>query len=397
MKLSSAFYKRNLSLIYLILSIFFSLTMVNVPVKSDPYETRLFIRESPPGSWIDGGSVSTYFYVIVDIESPIAWDNTANGIVGWVLSVHVDPNVLEFYLSGAYTGTVGYFLYDFVGWYEFPPYYEPQPFVEIVPPWNDTKVGELILGYGTLGVGAGGSSGTPGWYGEEYGLCRLRLKSLSETAHTLIDIYNAYWVDTNGTQHAFDVVDDGHYNQPEVPAPDLTIEGIVLPYISPVPLIYPTPDPEFYYEINVTVTNEGTADTGSFNVSFSAYWEDEEMPESWEKKTIASLQQGEAKTVLFDFRPENYGNYTLIIMADCDNDVAELDEANNIKMTWVIGTIAGDLDGDGDVDFDDFIIFAGKYGRQFPFPPYPTADIDWDGDVDFDDFIILAGKYGQSI
>ncbi len=84
-------------------------------------------------------------------------------------------------------------------------------------------------------------------------------------------------------------------------------------------------------------------------------------------------------------------------MADCDDDVAELDETNNVKMTWVVGTVGGDMDGNGRVDFDDFIIFAGMYGQTFPFPPYPTADVNWDGSVDFNDFITFAGAYGQSV
>ncbi len=182
-----------------------------------------------------------------------------------------------------------------------------------------------------------------------------------------------------------------------VSAPDLSIEGsILLPYIYYVIYIYPTPTPDFAYYINATVTNQGTADASSFNVSFSAYWEEEEVPEVFHKKTT-SLVQGASKIVWFDFLPENYGNYTLVIMADCDYDIVELDETNNVKMAWVKGTIGGDFDGDGDVDWVDFGDFATVYGTKFEEPPYHPADIDYDGDVDWEDFGTLATTYGMTV
>jgi len=75
------------------------------------------------------------------------------------------------------------------------------------------------------------------------------------------------------------------------------------------------------------------------------------------------------------------------------------DDTNN---DYVFGTpvtvrMPGDTDGDGDVDFDDFINFAGPYGLkegEDDFEEY--GDIDGDGDIDFDDFIIFAGIYGQN-
>jgi hypothetical protein len=202
-----------------------------------------------------------------------------------------------------------------------------------------------------------------------------------------------------GTWHRVDEVIDGQYG---LPAPDLCIEGIVLPYFAiyhPLMYIYPPPEPPMAgYRINVTVTNQGTADAGSFNVSFSSYWEEEEVPELVLKKTIASLEQGVNKTVLFDcVHCENYGNYTLIIMADCDGDVAELDETNNVKTTWVMGTIPGDIDGSGTVDRYDFGLFAQTYGKKFEKPPYHPADFDYNGYVDRYDFGVLAMNFGKTV
>jgi len=57
--------------------------------------------------------------------------------------------------------------------------------------------------------------------------------------------------------------------------------------------------------------------------------------------------------------------------------------------------ILGDVDGDGDVDPDDFYIFSGAYGTSPP--SNPECDLDRDGDVDPDDFYIFAGNYGKSL
>ncbi len=50
--------------------------------------------------------------------------------------------------------------------------------------------------------------------------------------------------------------------------------------------------------------------------------------------------------------------------------------------------VAGDVNGDGAVDFDDLGILLGAYGG-----PHPTADFDADGIVDFDDLGTLLGSY----
>jgi hypothetical protein len=64
----------------------------------------------------------------------------------------------------------------------------------------------------------------------------------------------------------------------------------------------------------------------------------------------------------------------------------------------VFVTIPGDFNGDGDVDPDDFNVFAGTYGTSVGNPFYkPEADFDNDGAVDPDDFNKFAGNYGKTI
>ena len=53
------------------------------------------------------------------------------------------------------------------------------------------------------------------------------------------------------------------------------------------------------------------------------------------------------------------------------------------------------FDGDGDIDFDDFFLFADRFGIRPGDPDWdPIYDLDGDGAVDFDDFFIFADNFG---
>ena len=53
-----------------------------------------------------------------------------------------------------------------------------------------------------------------------------------------------------------------------------------------------------------------------------------------------------------------------------------------------------DFNGDGNVDFTDFLFFAGAFGTRDIFPGYAAeADLDGDGQVDFPDFLIFVSDF----
>ena len=72
---------------------------------------------------------------------------------------------------------------------------------------------------------------------------------------------------------------------------------------------------------------------------------------------------------------------------------------DTVNLEYVFAfTIAGDIDGDRDVDSDDLIALDQAYGAQIGQPAYEArADFDCDDDIDVKDLIILTRNYGKII
>ena len=54
----------------------------------------------------------------------------------------------------------------------------------------------------------------------------------------------------------------------------------------------------------------------------------------------------------------------------------------------------GDIDGNGKVEFADFLILSGNFGQE---ADQAGGDIDCSGKVDFGDFLVLSGSFGQDV
>ena len=62
---------------------------------------------------------------------------------------------------------------------------------------------------------------------------------------------------------------------------------------------------------------------------------------------------------------------------------------------WKITTPgSADLNGNGVVDFPDFLIMSGNFGLP---GGHAEGDLDHDGEVTFEDFMILSGQYGNTV
>ena len=82
--------------------------------------------------------------------------------------------------------------------------------------------------------------------------------------------------------------------------------------------------------------------------------------------------------------------YTLTAL-DADGDVASL------LFTLEVRPSSADLDGDGVVNFADFIRFVAKYGTRRGEEGYDSrCDLNGDGAIDFDDFLILKKNFGTA-
>jgi len=392
--------KKYLSVIAVLLLFLSGLPTISVPAPFPPPWVQVFVDQ--PLGYIPSVAPGSKFAIDIMIVTSGFVECSTSSIVGWALDLQVDPDVISINTTvqvppfppppadaRVIGSKAGYVMYDF--------YSPPPPGYILLDSgeanwtsgyWDD--VSEVYVPLPPCGGGFGDYM-TNVYYGGPAKLVTFEVTSKSDTQGCLIDLINVEFLTPDNVWHPIDIVDDGYYGSPP---PDLSIEGILLPYLLTYqPLMYPNPPLEFGYEINVTVTNLGIGNADTFTVCFFAYlggWA------SLRTMTVFGLGAGETENVSFYFFPEDYGNYTLVIEADFYSQILETDETNNLKTAWVIGTIRGDMNGNGVVDKFDFGDFAYAYGRIFEQPPYDPADLDYDGDVDAYDFGTFAANYGKT-
>ena len=67
--------------------------------------------------------------------------------------------------------------------------------------------------------------------------------------------------------------------------------------------------------------------------------------------------------------------------------------------TWEQEVISrADFNGSGQIDFDDFLLFAQNFGKHEGTVDFdPIYDLNQDGQVNFPDFLTFAKHFGKSI
>ncbi len=143
--------------------------------------------------------------------------------------------------------------------------------------------------------------------------------------------------------------------------------------------------------INVTVTNQG-AYSENFNITTYA------NTTIIDTLTNITLTSGDFTTITFIWNTTGFAKGNYIISAYATLVPSELDVLDNTHIySAVFVTHAGDLNGDGDVDWFDFGDFAQAYGSSVGGSNYDDqCDFDWDGDVDWFDFGVFAANYGKT-
>lgn len=96
-------------------------------------------------------------------------------------------------------------------------------------------------------------------------------------------------------------------------------------------------------------------------------------------------------------------NVPLTAIGDCNLDtvldasdlscVSDIDARDAVLSA--LNTLPGDLDGNGDIAFTDFLVLSGNFGKSDL--GYSDGNIDLEGAVNFADFLILSSTFGQTI
>jgi len=162
-------------------------------------------------------------------------------------------------------------------------------------------------------------------------------------------------------------------------------------------------------ELALTLANDGDLDLfGAIAFEgdpvFSAVGSDEDGNVVQITEVDFSLTGGEEIDITVTFEPiaaESYSG-TIVITSDDEDEpeiTVELSGAGfDAEEVLVLqddegNTILGDFDGNADVNFDDFFIFADNFGQE---DFNEATDLDSSGAVNFDDFFIFADNFGKS-
>ncbi len=100
--------------------------------------------------------------------------------------------------------------------------------------------------------------------------------------------------------------------------------------------------------------------------------------------------------------PGEAGSAPVAALGDCNLDTV-LDghdlacvgttEARDAVLA-ALNTLPGDLDGDGEVAFGDFLTLSSNFNTDSP--AYTDGNIDLTGPIDFADFLVLSSNFGKS-
>ena len=115
-------------------------------------------------------------------------------------------------------------------------------------------------------------------------------------------------------------------------------------------------------------------------------------PESPDIALPDTLNAGDTHAIRVRFAPNMAGDHEGMLRIVLASETLE------IGLSGMGRVFNPDFNNDGEVDFDDFILFARAFGTSSDDERFePRYDLDGDGEVGFGDFIEFAEKFGQRV
>ncbi len=115
-------------------------------------------------------------------------------------------------------------------------------------------------------------------------------------------------------------------------------------------------------------------------------------PESPDIALPDTLNAGDTHAIRVRFAPNMAGDHEGVLRIVLASETLE------IGLSGMGRVFNPDFNGDGEVNFDDFILFARAFGTSSDDERFESRyDLDGDGEVGFGDFIEFAEKFGQQV
>jgi len=168
-----------------------------------------------------------------------------------------------------------------------------------------------------------------------------------------------------------------------------------------------TTSPQLSVSVGIDVTIAGDVTDTSIGLllfQFMPVNEDGSVDTGRQERVVVGTITNDAFSEVFSFAEGEEGGYNLSVFGGNPNAIT-LPSLGVHKGLIVLAAgidppaplLVGDLDGNGSVDFTDFLSFAGAFGSIVGDDRYlAVADLDSSGSIDFTDFLTFAGQFGKS-
>jgi hypothetical protein len=128
-------------------------------------------------------------------------------------------------------------------------------------------------------------------------------------------------------------------------------------------------------------------------------------PDRTEKVIVATITAEDTFSEVIAFVEGEEGAYELHVLGGNPNAITipTLGSSTGIVVSAAVTeppvtTLLGDIDGNGSVNFTDFLSFAGAFGTSATDSAYlAAADLDSNGSINFSDFLTFASQFGKSL